>query len=74
MWRTTTSSVSSHKIYFTTTMDTKFHVVFFNICPISFNHLPCPTARDLPEQTIRDIAKLVDHTGTFVINLMTIFQ
>ncbi|KAL6728377.1 hypothetical protein Aduo_010156 [Ancylostoma duodenale] len=49
----------------------KFHVVFFNVCPVSYSHLPCPTARDLPEQMIHDIAKLVDHTGTFVVNLMT---
>ncbi|KAK6740052.1 hypothetical protein RB195_008491 [Necator americanus] len=49
----------------------KYHVVFFNICMMSFHRLPCPTVKDLPDDIIQSIAKMVDHTGTFVINLMT---
>ncbi|KAK5978795.1 hypothetical protein GCK32_001186 [Trichostrongylus colubriformis] len=50
--------------------EAKFHVVFYNMCPLLAHHT-CPDEKTLPDQAIRSIVELVDEQGVFIANLIT---
>nr|CDJ83038.1 Methyltransferase-like protein 13 [Haemonchus contortus] len=51
--------------------DSKYHVVFYNMCPQSIANGSCPDERTLSEHIIRTMVKRVGDQGVLIVSMIT---